>query len=120
MRDGQRYSEAMQFGETGLVGGGGNSGFQALNLAAQFGARRIVLIGYDMTGSGSETHWYGRNEWPRANNPGPDQMTRWAKALDRAAVDFAARGIEVVNASPSSAIAGFRCMPLADVLQRWL
>jgi hypothetical protein len=32
----------------GYVGGGANSGFQALNLVVQWGAKRILLIGYDM------------------------------------------------------------------------
>src|SRR3954470_8816460 len=35
------------FEPTGKLGSGGNSGFQALNLAVQFGAKRIVLVGFD-------------------------------------------------------------------------
>lgn len=31
-----------------VIGSGGNSGFQALNIAVQFGASRIMLIGFDM------------------------------------------------------------------------
>ena len=37
----------MLFGETGTVGWGGNSGFQAINLALQFGAARLLLVGFD-------------------------------------------------------------------------
>ena len=47
--------------EPGLVGSGGNSAFQAVNLAVQFGARLVCLVGIDMHNR-SGLHWYGRNE----------------------------------------------------------
>jgi hypothetical protein len=65
----EKYSDDLQW-TAGVVGGGGNSGFQAVNLAAQFGASRIILIGFDMTDRGGK-HWYGRNHWPMSNNPTP-------------------------------------------------
>lgn len=37
------------------IRGGGNSGYQAVNLAYQLGAKRIVLLGFDMFG----THFFG-------------------------------------------------------------
>lgn len=46
--------------EIGVVGcgsrrGGGHSGFHALNLAVQFGAERIALVGMDMSNGHSDT-----------------------------------------------------------------
>jgi hypothetical protein len=52
--------------QAGVIGSGGNSGFQALNLALQFGARRVILVGFDLNLAGG-VHWHGRT--PRLNNP---------------------------------------------------
>jgi hypothetical protein len=44
-----RDHDRMLFEEVGVVGWGGNSGFHAVNLAAQFGAKKILLVGIDFT-----------------------------------------------------------------------
>jgi hypothetical protein len=108
----------MLFGETGKIGGGGNSGFQALNLAVQFGAMRIILIGFDMN-EAAGAHWYGRNTWHMANNPDETSFRRWIKSMEMAAPILTARGIEVVNASPTSALTGFRKASLGAALEQW-
>lgn len=97
------YSNTLQFDRTGLIGGGGNSGFQALNLAVQLGATTIVLVGFDMTDRGG-VHWYGRNHWERANNPTTDNFGRWIASLRSASHALKARGVRVINASPQSAL----------------
>jgi hypothetical protein len=111
----ERYSTDMLFEKVGVIGGGGNSGFQALNLAAQFGADRILLIGFDMTDR-SGVHWYGRNKWPMANNPDQSNFTRWLGAMDRAAPELARRGVRVINANPASAITAFPRMSLRQAV----
>jgi uncharacterized Rossmann fold enzyme len=51
-------------GKTGLetmaygLRDGGNSGYAAINLAYHLGARKIVLMGFDMQTNGKETHWH--------------------------------------------------------------
>lgn len=102
----ERYSWSLNF-ERGIIGGGGNSGFQALNLAVQFGAKDIALAGFDMDDR-SGKHWYGRNGWAGANNPDHTNFVRWVKAFEDAAAVLAARRVSVVNLSPSSAL---RCFP---------
>lgn len=102
----EKYSTDMLFDKVGVIGGGGNSGFQALNLAVQFGARDIVLIGFDMTDKAG-VHWYGRNHWAGANNPDESNFGRWRSALDRAAPELARRGVRVINGNPQSAITAF-------------
>jgi hypothetical protein len=108
-----KYSNDLQFDEIGAVGSGGNSGFQALNLAAQLGAASIILIGFDMSDAGG-LHWYGRNRWMGANNPQPSQFDRWRAAFDAAAPVLKAKGIQVFNASKSSAL---RCFPFVELEQ---
>lgn len=95
--------------ERGVIGGGGNSGFQALNLALQFGARRVVLVGVDLVG----THWYGRNNWHMAGNPDDGAFGRWAAAFEGAVPMLKAMGAEVLNASPRSAL---KCFPKVDLM----
>lgn len=106
------------FDNAGLIGSGGNSGFQAINLAAQFGATRILLVGFDMhTGSG--LHWYGRNTWHAANNPTPPNLMRWRDTFGREAPKLRAMGIEVVNASPDSALICFEHKTIEQALEAW-
>lgn len=95
----------------GRVGWGGNSGFQALNLAVQFGARDIVLIGYDMSGN----HWHGRHRG-LLRNPDSGVLHRWAARFDQVAPQLAGLGVRVRNASRESAIRAFPKVSLAEAL----
>lgn len=98
----------------GRIGYGGNSGFQALNLALQFGARRVILVGFDMH-LADGVHWHGRHA-ANLNNPTAASLARWAALLDRQAPAIAALGVEVLNASPASALTAYRKVPLEDAL----
>lgn len=114
-----KYAEGMQFDRPcEVIGGGGNSGFQALNLAVQMGARRIILIGYDMTDSG-RAHWYGRNGWKGANNPDSTNYRRWMKAFESARPVLDGMGVEVVNVSPITALKAFPRRSIEDALKGW-
>lgn len=103
----------------GLIGSGGNSGFQALNLAVQFGARMIVLIGFDMHGDGG-AHWYGRNEWQGANNPGESNYQRWRFAFALSAPGLGNIPVDVANATRYSGLKSYRMVPSVEVaLREW-
>lgn len=117
-RTGAGFSDRMLFEQTGRIGGGGNSGFQALNLIVQFGCRRVVLIGFDMTDR-SGVHWYGRNTWAMANNPDESNFRRWRAAFEAASPVLAGRGVDVVNASPVSELKGFRRSSVEYAMQSW-
>jgi hypothetical protein len=110
--------DKMQFEDPGVVGSGGNSGFQALNLAAQFGATRIMLIGFDMH-VGSGVHWYGRNTWRNANNPSSANLMRWRDAFTSQALVLKRLGVEVVNVSADSALRCFEFGSISETLGRW-
>lgn len=104
--------------EPGMIGAGGHSGFQALNIAVQFGASRILLVGFDMH-CGGGVHFYGRNFWQRANNPDNSVFPRWIAGMERAAKTLEGIGVRVVNCSPVSAVQGFKKLSIADVLNEW-
>ncbi len=96
-----------RFDKVGEVGAGGASGFHATNLAAQFGAKQIILVGMDCSGRPGKEHWYGRNDSYKMGNPTIQQYDRWIKAFDRGARTLQDRGIEVINASFDSGIRAF-------------
>lgn len=110
-----RGRDQVQLERPAEIGDGGNSGFQALNLAAQFGARRICLVGYDMR-LDRGVHWHGRHR-RGLNNPTDRNLVRWRRALDGAAPVLAALGIEVVNCSPVSTLTAYPVMSLDEALR---
>jgi hypothetical protein len=101
----------------GVIGDGGNSGFQALNLAIQFGADRIVLVGFDMNDVRG-LHWHGPHGGGLAN-PDAYRFSRWRKILDDVAPSIAAMGIEVVDASIDGALTAYRKATIEQALDRW-
>jgi hypothetical protein len=92
---------------------GENSGFQAVNVALLTGAARIVLVGFDMRGS----HFFGPHPEPLRRTT-PEDFARWighfAAAARRMRQDWP--GVEIVNATPGSALDCFRAMDLDDAI----
>lgn len=99
---------------------GTNSGLVALNLAWQLNPRRLYLLGYDMNRSRTgQAYWYPPYPWARAGAGATSdgKYARWAKQFNDAASAFKLAGCEVVNVSPTSAIASFRKMTPAEFLK---
>jgi len=92
---------------------GGNSGYQAINLAVLLGYRRIILLGYDMQQTNGKNHWHG--DHVGMNNPGPDNFKRWIGAYDSLAVLVRGLGIDVMNATRETALTCFKKVALEDV-----
>jgi hypothetical protein len=98
-----------QAGELGLeldpsgLRHGSNGGFQAINLAYHFGANRIVLLGYDMKVKDFHTHWHGGHPGQNAQDFAPvlDMMRPKFQSLVE---PLKAAGVEVLNATPDSAL----------------
>lgn len=86
---------------------GHNSGYQAINLAVHFGARRILLLGYDMRGG----HFFGSH---------PDKtVPPFALALaafPTLVAPLKALGVDVINCTPNSALKCFPAARLRDAL----
>jgi hypothetical protein len=98
--------------ETDRICRGSNSGYQAMSLAYRFGARKIVLIGYDMQRTGGRSHHHGDHPRPLINgNPSSfvEHFPPLAKAL-------AGADVAVVNASLATALACFSRGDLAAAL----
>lgn len=101
--------------QPGVLGDAGNSGFQAVNLAVQLGARRLLLIGFDMR-LDLGIHWHGKHG-RGLNNPTEANVAKWRRILDAAAPRLAALGVSVVNCSAVSALEAYPKMTLTEALQ---
>ncbi len=93
---------------------GANSGMQAINLAVHLGARRIVLLGYDMRpAADGRTHWFGRH-------PGTlhrcSPYERFMAAIATLAAPLREIGVEVLNASRQTALTVFPRVSLEEAL----
>ena len=104
--------------EPGLIGSGKNSGFQALNLAVQFGAVRILLIGFDMSAEHG-VHWFGRSQGAGRVQPGEWNFRDWRKAFETAAGQMQSLGVQILNASPLTSLTCFPKVTVEDALSEW-
>lgn len=93
---------------------GSNSGYAAINLAHHFGARRILLVGYDMSlGPKGEHHHFGDHEKGLRQAADP---SKWVGNFTQLAADLAAEGVSVINCSGATALHQFERRDLADAL----
>lgn len=97
----------------GCITGGSNSGYQAINLAVQFGAARIVLLGYDFQRTRGLAHWHGDHPRPMGNL---GNLVKWREHMAVLARDLEVAQIPVVNATRETALTCFARQPLAEAL----
>ena len=109
MQRGKQYGLEIR---PGVLSWNGSSGGSAINLAAQFGCKRIILLGFDMKfGSDKlDSNWHidhahykyrkaGHGNW-KGWNPYP----RFLAAFKHIQRDARIQGVEIVNATINSAI----------------
>jgi hypothetical protein len=90
----------------------GNSGAQAIQIAAKAGAARILLLGFDMHG----THWHGLHPKPLRNTT-PELMGAWCHNMKQLATELALRAVDVLNCTPGSALTCFPGSTLEAALE---
>lgn len=96
---------------------GFSGAYQAIHIAIHTGARRIILVGVDMQ-PGAQNRWFG--DHPDGINPTREEYrTQIASGFWTLQETLAERKIQVVNASPGSALKEFPSMPLEAALQAW-
>lgn len=92
---------------------GGNSGYQAIQIAAKAGARKIVLLGYDMKpAADGAAHWFGDHP-DNIRSSYADRMVPWFETLVE---PLRERGVEVINCTPGTALHCFPKSRLEGVL----
>lgn len=95
------------------IASGSHSGYQALNLAVLLGAKRIMLMGFDMRVVGDRLHWH--EDYPD-KNPTDAKLAEWAKHYDTMVPTLSAAGVTVINCTPDSRITCFPYMRAQDVV----
>jgi hypothetical protein len=95
---------------------GCNSGYQAINVAYHFGAARIVLLGYDLRVNG-RTHWHAGHAGVTAEMIAHNLKVNMLPRFPSLVAPLAAVGVEVINATPDSALKCWPYRPLAEILE---
>lgn len=97
----------------------GNSGGAAINLAVLLGAKRIILLGFDMKVVEDKKHWH-REYVPAGQKMNINNMHlpfhKHLIGFPIIAQDAKKRGVEILNASPQSVIDCFRKVTVKELL----
>lgn len=83
--------------------GGGNSGFQAINLAYHLGAKTIILLGFDMFGG----HYFGNHPQELAQGSPFNGFIESMKTINE---------VEIINCSRMTVLDCFPRMRIESVL----
>ena len=100
--------------ESGGLRNGSNSGYQAINLAIHLGAKRILLLGYDMGVVGGKDHWHAGHP---VSTPASLYTQLLIPAYATLAPELKREGIVVQNCCMTSALTVFPLVPLNEALQ---
>ena len=95
-----------------LIHFGNNSGYQLINVAYLYGIKKMILCGYNMSVVNNKRHFFGDHP-PGLNRSG--NYTGFAKVFTT--IKPEALGIEIVNATPHTALTAFPKVELADALR---
>jgi len=90
---------------TAHINSGLNSGYQAIGLAHMWGAKRILLLGFDFQRTNGKIHWHG-NHPAKLGNGG--RFDTWVREMSKLASDAQRVGLEIVNCSRHTALQCFR------------
>jgi len=92
---------------------GKNSGYQAVNLAVHVGAAKIILLGFDMQPGKTGDHFFGQHRYPGSVPPAyRDFREMFATIVE----PLRAADVEVLNATPGSALEAFPIVSLEEAL----
>jgi len=111
-----RKKQGITFDPKGLLSWNFNSGAAEINLAIQFGAKRIILLGFDMyLDASNNQHWHKVYTSPL--NVIKESMKKHLRGFPVIAKDIEGTGIEIINCSPNSTIQCFRKANIWEVLK---
>lgn len=99
----------------GRVSWNNNSGSAAISIAVNAGAKRVILLGFDMQLEEGNQHWhklYTTQNKKKFVYPFERHLLGFAEI----AKDANKRGIEIINASPNSVIKEFRKVTVKELL----
>jgi hypothetical protein len=97
----------------------GNSGASAINVAYWLGAKRIILLGFDMKRQGQKFNWH--NDYPtipgrKKNSRLKSPYRQFLKCWEQIKKDADKLGIQILNATPSGNLNIFPRVRLEETL----
>lgn len=96
--------------DTSMVSWNNSSGGCAISLAAHLGAKKIILLGFDMNDNGG-SHFHKEYDWLTA----PAPFHKFMRPFTQIRKDADSRGIEIINASMESSLNCFPKIAVADL-----
>ena len=112
-RIGRAKNYGIEHDKPGFVAWNDNTGASAINIAYWLGASCVVLIGFDMHPAGKRHNYH--DLYP-ARARGYDPYKKHMRCWPYIARDAKALGMEIINATPGSAITDFECKPLGETV----
>ena len=106
----------------GIIFRGGNSGYQAVNLAYQLlrqhatdseNIGRIILLGFDMQAEGKKRHWFGEHEGKLNVKSNYKNFLASFETIHPHIY-----GLEIINCTRRTALKTFPCMDLDEYVGR--
>jgi hypothetical protein len=91
-----------------------NSGYGAINLAVHFGAKRIILLGYNMGWVRGKAHFFG--DHPQGLSQHEYLYPNFRKSFDLMVEPLRAAGVVVWNCTEPTSMNAFPVAKLRDVL----
>lgn len=95
---------------------GGNSGYQAINLAYLLGYKKVILLGYDMQGKNGRAHWHPDHKFSGSTNPSQGTFTNWKKDFNVLGSKVQKVGMQVINVTRSTALDAFQKAKFEEIL----
>jgi len=100
-----------------MVSWNGNSGAAAISLAVHTGAKRIILLGFDMKLNGNRRqHWHDLYNKGERHNARKLPFDRHLRGFSQIAKDAKQMKVEILNASPISDIKEFPKYTVKELL----
>lgn len=104
-------------GRYDVIHQGGNSGYQAINLAYLWGAQTIIMLGLDCSKSpDGQAHWFGQHG-PELTQQQPYDI--WQARFPALAQELKDDGVRVLNCSRQTALTCFERMTLENAIEEF-
>jgi hypothetical protein len=124
LRPGSQYSDDVKVLKKGKTHGietdrqtlahGNNSGYAAINLAYHLGAKRIILLGFDMGSNGNDSHFH--DGYPTKSTGDRIFHDKFLPGFKQLKSELKGTGVTVLNASPYSKLTVFPKITLEQAL----
>ncbi len=93
---------------------GFNSGYAAINLAYHLGAKKIVLLGFDMAQDGNQSHFH--DGYPTRSTGDKMYIEKFIPGFSHLREELKGTGVKVLNASPNSRLKTFTKITLSEAV----